>query len=135
LGDGTFAFGRVLQESLVAFYDLRRDAIPNLDYIIRSKVAFKVDVMNYAITDGDWPILGNLPLEPELLVEPVFFKKDPITGELTFYRDSTQEEIPATRAQCRRLECAAVWEPEHVVERLNDHFAGRPNPWVESMRP
>lgn len=119
----------------MAFYDLRLKEIPDVHDIVRHKIAFKVDVMNYAITDGDWPVIGNVPLEAELLEEPLFFKKDSITGELTIYRDSTQEEIPATRAQCRGLECAAVWEPEHVVERLNDHFAGRPNRWVELMRP
>ena len=135
LGDGSFGYGRVLEEPLVAFYDLRNNKPGALDEIVSKKVAFKVWVMNYAITDGDWPVLGNLPLEPELTTEPLFFKKDPISKALSIYRDSTGEKVPASRIDCEKLECAAAWEPEHVVDRLNDHFAGRPNGWVESMRP
>ncbi|WP_448115483.1 hypothetical protein [Mesorhizobium amorphae] len=31
------------------------------------------------------------------------------------------------------LECAAVWDPEHVVDRLRDPADGRPNKWVERL--
>lgn len=135
LGDRTFAFGRVLTEPLVAFYDLRKDDSPDLRKIISSNVAFTVCVMNYAITDGDWRVVGNVPLDPALKVEPLFFKKDPITRSLTIYRDSTGEERPATRSECEGIECAAVWEPKQIVDRLSDMFAQRPNKWVESLRP
>jgi hypothetical protein len=27
-----------------------------------------------------------------------------------------------------------VWEPEHVEERIRDHYAGRANRWAESLR-
>jgi hypothetical protein len=27
-----------------------------------------------------------------------------------------------------------VWAAEHVEDRLRDHYAGRPNQWVESLR-
>jgi len=40
----------------------------------------------------------------------------------------------ASRAECEGLERCAVWEPEHVEDRLRDHFAGKPNVWVESLR-
>jgi len=32
------------------------------------------------------------------------------------------------------LERAAVWGPSHVEDRLRDHYAGRKNKWVESLR-
>ncbi len=135
LGDGTIGFGRVLKGALFAFYDLRDSEVPSLEKIVSSKIAFKVWVMNYAVTSGDWPVLGNVPLEPELVIEPLFFKKDSITKALRTYRDSTQEEVSATREECEMLERASVWNPEHVVERLNAHFAGRRSIWVEHQRP
>jgi hypothetical protein len=135
LGDGTFGYGRVLPKGLTAFYDLRSEGILPLERILSASVAFITSVMEYAVTRGIWPVIGNAPLPKDLLEEPLFFKKDPITGALRIYRDSTQEEFPATREQCEKLECAAVWDPEHIVDRLKDHFAGRPNIWVESMRP
>ena len=41
----------------------------------------------------------------------------------------------AIAEECVGLERAAVWEPEHVEDRLRDHFAGRSNRWVESLKP
>ena len=134
LGHRKFAFGRVLK-STIAFYDLRTSTEIAVEEIIAKPILFNIWVMDHAITNGDWPIVGNAPLDKELMVEPLFFKKDEISKALTLYRDSTGEEVPATRKDCEGLECAAVWEPEHVVERLNDHFGGRSNYWVESMRP
>ncbi len=135
LNDGTFAFGRVLPEPLMAFYDINTPRIPTVDEILQASIAFKVWVMNYAIADGLWQVIGSASLEEELLEEPLFFKKDQITKGLSIYRDSTGQEQPATVAECEGLECAAVWEPEQVVDRLSDYFVGRPNKWVESFLP
>lgn len=134
LGDGTYSYGRVLREPLIAFYNLRSETILPMESVLSCPIAFVLFVMNYPITDGTWPVIGNAPLAGNLLDEPLFFKRDSISGALTIYRDSTGKEIPATREQCKNLERAAVWEPNHIVSRLQDHFAGRPNKWVESLR-
>ena len=134
LGDGRVGFGRVLESPLVAFYDLCSSEVPPLDVIVASPIAFKVWVMNYAIKDGDWPVIGNMPLADDLLERPRFYKQDPISKELSIYLGAGKE-IPATMDEIEGLECAAVWEPEHAVDRLLDHLAGRENKWVESMRP
>ncbi|MEM9658330.1 MAG: Imm26 family immunity protein [Planctomycetota bacterium] len=133
LSDETTAYGRVLTSPLMAFYDLNSDSPLSATEVVRAPIAFKVWVTNYAITDGLWHVIGHAPLEEELREEPLFFKRDALTKALSIYRDSTGEERPATVAECEGLECAAVWEPEHVADRLADHFAGRPNKWVESM--
>jgi len=91
--------------------------------------------MNRAVTAGIWPVVGNIPLEDALLVDRLFSKQDDISGRLTTYRSGTGEETPATLKECEGLEAAAVWDAEHIVDRLNDHFAGRANKWVESLRP
>jgi hypothetical protein len=74
-----------------------------------------------------------VPLPAELEVEPLFFKHDNISGEVSMTPGGGVER-PATREECFGLERAAVWDPEHVVSRLDDHFAGRPNAWVDLMR-
>lgn len=135
LGDGTRSYGRVLPSPLMAFYNLRAKDTLTLDAIVRAPILFKVDVMNYAIKDRIWPVIGHMPLTPELKESPRFFKKDPINGKLSITITGGGDEVPATAEECRGLECAAVWEPEHIVGRLKDHFAGRPNVWVERFRP
>ncbi len=134
IGDGAYCFGRVL-ETAVAFYDIKSRTTLKAEEIISRPIIFTIWVMDYAITKGDWPVIGHAPLEESLKVEPLFYKKDSISKRLVIYRDSTGEEIPATPEECEKLECAAAWDPEHVVDRLRDHFAGRPNKWVESLRP
>jgi len=134
LSSGCFGFGWVLRNPLMAFFDLCLDEpLPPLCEVVARPVAFKLWVMNYAVTKGLWPVIGRSELPPEQLVVPRLFKVDLMSGSLST-TSGGGEERPATREECEGLERAAVWDPEHVVSRLEDYFAGRPNKWVESLR-
>lgn len=134
LGNGESGYGHIL-ENTIAFYDVKIPPDRPVAEIVAHPILFNVWVMDYAVTRGVWPVIGHAALDAKLLEEPLFYKKDIISKQLTIYRDSTGEETPATISACENLECAAVWDPEHIVDRLVDHFAGRPNQWVESLRP
>jgi hypothetical protein len=135
LGDEELGFALVLDEPLIAFFDLhcRRDSVPAVADIVRSALAFRIWVMNRAITHGVWPVIGHVSVPQAVLEPPWFFKQDPISKEVTVTKTGA-EEIPPAPGQVDVLERAAVWDPEHVVDRLQDHFAGRPNKWVESLK-
>lgn len=135
LSNREFAYGRVCPPPRYAFYKLKSNQILPLESVIRAPVAFIVFGWDDPIRDGTWPVVGHAPLPPDLQKEPLFFKKDIITGKLTIYRDSTGKEVPATKKQCKNLECAAVWDPDHVIQRLEDLFAGRKNQEFEADRP
>jgi hypothetical protein len=137
LGDGRRGFGLVLEGPLVAFFSFAapQGAEPPVDEIVRAPVAFRIWVMNRPISGGEWPVVGHVAEIPPALREPPwFFKQDLITGKLTVGRTGA-EELPPEPGQVDRLERAAVWSANHVVDRLVDHLAGRPNVWVESLRP
>jgi hypothetical protein len=132
LEKGWHTYSRVLHEPLLAFYDARTNRDLEPTEIASRPILFKVWVMNHAIGAGRWSRIGNLPLEPELHEEPTFFKQDSLDpSSFRLYRSG--RDTPATREQCAGLERAAVWEPEHVEERLRDHYAGRPNKWLGSL--
>lgn len=132
LVDGDVCFGRVLEEPLVAFYDLKINHIPLYEEVAERPILFKIWVMNHSITNGAWEVIGHCELEDDLK-EPVrFFKQDPISKEICIYLNT--EEISSTREQCEGLDRAAVWNPEHVEDRLWDHYLGVPNKWVESLK-
>ena len=116
LGDGNFGFGQVLAPPLFAFFDLRSGETPTIDRILESGIAFSILVMDYAVTDGDWPVIGHAEVPPEVNEEPPFFKQDPISGALSITYTGAEEE-PATPDDIEGMECAAVWEPEHFVDR------------------
>jgi hypothetical protein len=140
LKDGTQAFARVLKSPLFAFYDelFTLNENPSIEEIIALPIAFKIDIMHYAITSGIWEVVGRVPLSEDLKEIPRFFKQDMMNGAISIYQEIPElapyYEIPATLAEIEGLECAAVWDPEHVEDRLRDHFAGRPNIWVESLK-
>ncbi|WP_429806774.1 immunity 26/phosphotriesterase HocA family protein [Ensifer sp. B1-9] len=137
LGCGEYAYAQVASEPLIVFFegvfteDVAIEEIPGLP------VAFTLCVFNYAVTKGVWPVIGSRPLTPENVQEPYFFKQDPISGRLFLHHSTFADQNyqrPAALAECDGLERAAVWDPEHVVDRLRDNAAGRPNKWAESMK-
>jgi hypothetical protein len=132
LESGRYAYGRVIELPLVAFYDLSSALCLPVTQVVAARIAFQVWVMKYAVGNKHWRVIGNVPLEPHLLEQPTFFKQDPINGKLSLYRQNV--ERPASLEECIGLERAAAWDPEHIESRLSDHFAGIPNKWVESLR-
>ncbi|UUN26687.1 immunity 26/phosphotriesterase HocA family protein [Streptomyces sp. FIT100] len=142
LGEDRCAFGRQLTGVCVEFYDLvgRSGAPVDLIEIVAAPVAFKVWVMDAAFRRrGGWELLDVVSLTHDEQTEVhLYSKQDPLSGCTTVYRidpfTGVGSEIPATLEECQKLERAAVWTAGHIEDRLRDHFGGRPNKWVESLR-
>lgn len=132
LGNGSFAFARVLDFPLVLFYDALAEKRLSINEIVASRELFKIWVMKSAFSSKKWEVIGNSPLDASLFESPVFFKVDPISKKYSLYQGGA--EVLACREQCEGLERAAVWDPVHVEDRLRDYFNGVPNKWVESLR-
>lgn len=135
LGDGTYAFARVLPNSQVAIYAHRTSQIDALSPVVfDSQVLWKLTVMKSALVSGRWPVVDHRPLESELASPVEYFIKDRLTGRYSVYRSSDGHTRDSTFEECKALEAAAAWEAEHVEDRLRDYFAGRPNTWAEQLR-
>jgi Immunity protein 26 len=131
LPDGLHAYARVLPDATFAFYDSRTSEDLPVSEVISRPILFFLAVMDHAIKAGRWPIVGHLPLEEGLNPPPRFIQNSLDKKSFSIYENG--QIRPATRSQCRGLERAAVWEPEHVEERLLDHYAGRRNKWINSL--
>ena len=126
LGDGTFAYGRQLEQPYKAFYNYRT-SIPSddLDTIEKKPVLFRQTVR---VLDSDkWEVIGIRNLEGEVTEPVVRFHQ-----EIGDYRkctifDSLGNERLATPEECIGLERQAVWDAHHIEERLLDTFEGRPS--------
>ena len=142
LGDGLVGWGRQLRSARVAFCD-RFDSVSdgertNPQEVIDGDIAFAVSVMDRAFRrSSSWTLLDVIPLtERERSEVYRSFRQDALTGALSIYReapDGSWGEDGADYEQCVGLEPAAVWDPEHVEDRLRDHRAGLPNKWAESL--
>ena len=135
ISEGRRSFAIVLDEPTIAFFDIltTNDRTPSPGDMLNSRELFRLWVMNHAIERGTWPVVSHTRVPPHMLTPQPFFKQDPISGKLSITTNGADEE-PASRAQCLGLERAAVWDPRHIVDRLEDHFSGRENKWLESLR-
>lgn len=133
LSDGGFAYGMVLDSALAAFFDRRFIERPPIADILSCPTAFRIWIMKSCLKRTGWPVIGFAPVPEPLSEPPTFYKFDTVSHRFSKYRSPL--ETPATREGCLGLECASVWSAVHVVSRLDDHFAGRPNKWVEQLNP
>ena len=132
LGDGTHTYAHTLQEASFAVYDCRGADELAVEQICSRPVLFFVAVMHHAVKKGRWPIVGHSLLN-DGLSRPATFIQDPLNkNSFSIYENG--EIKPSTRAQCVGLERTAVWEPEHVEERIRDQYAGRKNKWLELLK-
>jgi hypothetical protein len=125
LEEGAVCYAQALNEPEYAFYNI--SPLNNK----KIKPIFRLWVHKSAIKE--WNKISNQPLSADLKVDIPRFKQDSINGSLSIYQGENEE--PATHEQIQGLECAAVWEGNHIKDRLTDYLAGRENIWVESMRP
>lgn len=133
LGDGVHSYAQMLDDPEYAFFDCStNDDLPAAAIVARP-VLFRLWAMRSAHSTGRWPKVGAAPVSPALQ-EPVRrYNQDPLRPQdirLTF--DGCDGPLGSV-ADCEALECAAVWDAEHVEDRLRDHFAGRPCQWVDSL--
>ncbi len=125
-----------LTHPLFAFLDEELEAEELVDNLRGRAVIFKLWVIDNAVKSGRWPVVGKLdPATVSALDGATFFRQDLISGKITALDAITNSESPLSFEEADRLECAAVWSPEHVEDRLRDHLDGIPNQWSASMRP
>jgi Domain of unknown function (DUF4259)/Immunity protein 26 len=117
----------------IAIHDCRV-AAPEEDLlaIVKTPVLFILAVGGRA-DRGDWPKVGHVPLEMAPVPIPEQFMQDLVTGACRIVDDAFNAK-PAKPEECIALERAAVWDPVDVVERIRDHYAGRPNKHMDYMK-
>lgn len=122
LPDGDYAFGRILNDAM-AFYDLKSKEIVDIEEILKANIIFKVWVTDYVITSGLYPIIGHKPLTEEEKNPLVFAKRDVLSGQYYKYIEGGTM-IPSSKEDLIGLELAAVWDHDHIEERLTSYFRG-----------
>lgn len=142
LGDGFVGWGRQLRSVRVEFYN-RFDAEAETERVDPIEVAGSEVVFTVAVRDcafrgtSKWTPLEVVPLSKGQQTDVYrSLKQDALSGALSIYRekpDGSWGQAPATRAECAGLERSAVWDPQHVEDRLRDHRDDRPNKWTKSL--
>ncbi len=136
LPNGQHCYGRILDKANYAFYDFfTENDNADLEQIAKKKVLFIVAVYDDAVTSGRWLKIGKSPLEPDLQVLPLKFIQDKLNPDnFELYDPNKGTAKKASRQDCINLERAAVWEPDHVEDRIVDYLNNKYNIWVERMK-
>ena len=122
LPDGRYAYGKVFRDASVGIYETIFDSPAELP--IESSFVFIVGLYDDVLKSGTWPIIGHVPFSStEDEWPPPHLIKDVISGEYSVYHKGVIR--PSTESECRGLEQAAVWDVEHVIDRIlgaNEHL-------------
>lgn len=136
LGERLCSFAQVISKAELAFFNCfeKSPTALTVEEIVKLPTLFILPVMNLAVKSGRWPVIGKSALRAEFQLERYYFQQDNITKKISIYQNSTGESTPANREQINGLERAAVWDAEHVEDRLRDTKAGRTNISFDSLK-
>ncbi len=134
LTERRFAYCQMSSIGSHAFFNYFDDGEdPNIEKILNSDIIFYTTVDSYVFKEGVWKLLGCFDLKREYISQELF-SYDSILKTYIIWRmiDGILRKIPATPEEIKDLECFASSNDRHIIERLEDYLAGRPNYWVEA---
>ena len=120
------AHGHPCQAQMLKFPE-----IAFFDPLNPEKLLCRLWVHTSAYSKGRWRKIDKKPIPDYLAEEVPRFKKDHISGKISIHINGN--DYPASYNDCVNLECAAVWDANHVEDRLRDHCEDKENIWVKSM--
>ena len=133
-GGGQAYYGRLLEFPWAVFYDLRTEQpVDDLQAIVSAPAAFTVAAHKDLIAKDQWEVIGSVPLDGSLQPPAEQAVIDVLDPDRHRIIDADGEIRPATAEEVAGLEPAEVWDPEAVVDRLDDYFAGYPDRWRDDL--
>ena len=94
---------------------------------------FTLSVTKTAYSQGRWGAVLHRVRKEELPAVPEFFRQNALNlADCSLVAEDGSVK-PVAPERCVGMERDAVWSAEHIESRLEDHFAGRSNAFVESI--
>jgi len=133
-------FGRLFSgvPPMIGVYDFfinENTELPSIDQIVRKPILYYCGLYRSIITNGVFEIIGFKEFkEKEIASIPALFTQDMININDCgiFWADGGERK--ATPQECIGLERSSVWYAEGIVQRIEDHYAGKKNFYVEHQK-
>ncbi len=135
LPDGSYSYAQLMPNYLVGFYEYNSKLKDfDLAEVASKPFLFFSTVYADAVTSGKWEKVAKIRDKFPVELMPMQFIQDGInTADFSLYNTYSGEILRSTKEQCRGLERAAVWEANHIEERLLDFFNGVSNQLSEKL--
>src|SRR5271165_3279765 len=129
---GVHTYARTLKDGSCMIYDSPSTVErSDFDNIINSEYLFICHQNGYAIIQGLWPILANLPLGPRLEeFRPRYFNPNPADeSNFIFYNLNRAEIEEAIQKDWIKtdIQLNGTHDMVHVEARISDYYEGRMN--------
>lgn len=134
LGNDRYGYAQMLDRPEYAFFDHFDLGKSTVNEVLTRNVLFRLWVKNGAHSSGRWVKIGSAPVASALRSPVLRFNQDPLSLVIRLGHDGVSGRVVKAE-ECAPYERAAVWDAEHVEDRLRDHVAGRPNRWALSLQP
>lgn len=133
LQNGSFVYARDILNRAISVYDSLTKEPLDLNEVIKRSILFTVGLLD----SGFYGVkkVGFIPLEEGEGVPPDIYTQNigyPPDIEIL---DASGHSRPATFEQVQTLERAAGWNSFQIAERVRDHYTGKTNWLVETLRP
>lgn len=102
------------------------------DEVIELPEAFCVTVHKSAPGQHGWGKVGVGPYPEQYETPPLFAMQNKTSGKISIL--SGTKISASTYDAAKRLESAAVWANEHVIERLVATLSGKKSKWFELLK-
>ncbi|MBT2740712.1 Imm26 family immunity protein [Bacillus sp. ISL-77] len=115
LPNGKYAFGRIFKDAGIGIYKYIGESIEDIPKV--EEYQFIVGVYEYVLKSGDWTVVEYRPFKSDdEAFPPPSCIIDSISGEYSIYHKG--EIRSATKLECEKLEVAAVWADNHIIDRI-----------------
>lgn len=131
-----YTYAQILGGAVYAFFDYKTEQkLIDFSILENKPILFIVGVYDDVIITGHWLIVHKMDVRDDLKVLPMQFIQDALNPErFEIYNPNTGDITPAKKNECRGLERAAVWEANHVEDRIRDYYDAVPCIWLEEDR-
>lgn len=131
-----YIYAQILEKSNYAFFDFKfKEQLTDFNILNEKPILFIISIYSHIINKGEWLKVGKIDIREELEVLPMNFIQDVLNpNSFEFYNPNTGEIAPATKKEIIGLERAAVWDKNHVEDRIKDFYNKVPCVWLEEDR-
>lgn len=128
-----YTYAQILDKGGYVFFDYKSEKrLTDFSVLEDKPILFIIGVYDDVIKQGHWSIVGKMNIRKNLNTQPMQFIQDALHPDrFEFYNPNTGESTPATREKVKGMERAAVWEANHVEDRIRDYYNGVPCIWLE----
>jgi hypothetical protein len=115
LPNENYAFGRLFKENCIAIY--HHVGVSKKDIPTTEEYQFIVGVYLDVLTSGKWTVIDNRPFKTDDEAWPLpMCVIDSISGKYSIYHKG--EFFNSSKEKCKDLEVAAVWDENHLIDRI-----------------